>query len=89
ELHNIFANHGQTGMGALRGRTMVQINTSNSFRNPSIAYDYANTARGEPIGDFYSKLLKYRKMLNFDEQQIKRQFLRGFSPDLEDDAECI
>ncbi|CAG8593262.1 12321_t:CDS:1, partial [Dentiscutata heterogama] len=28
-------------------------------------------------------------MLNFDEQQIKRQFLRGLSPDLEDDAERI
>ncbi|CAG8855200.1 45936_t:CDS:2, partial [Gigaspora margarita] len=42
ELHNIFANHGQAGMGALRGRTMAQMNTSNSFRNPSIAHDYAN-----------------------------------------------
>ncbi|CAG8819824.1 36715_t:CDS:2, partial [Racocetra persica] len=44
---------------------------------------------GEPIGDFYSKLLKYGKMLNLDEQQIKGQFLRGLSPDLEDDAERI
>ncbi|CAG8572448.1 4821_t:CDS:2 [Ambispora leptoticha] len=44
ELHNIFANHGQAGMGNLRGRTMGQMNTSNSFRNPSIAYDYANIA---------------------------------------------
>ncbi|CAG8792142.1 36408_t:CDS:2, partial [Racocetra persica] len=142
ELYNIFANHSQAGMGALQGRTMAQMNTSNSFRNPSIAYDYANTAGnnaitvgvsiilakaftkdwhlaggclsdkpantvnavisekrnlvyrslaqgGEPIGDFYSKLLKYEKMLNLDEQQIKRQFLKGLSPNLEDDAECI
>ncbi|CAG8652927.1 8764_t:CDS:2 [Gigaspora rosea] len=28
-------------------------------------------------------------MLNLDEQQIKGQFLRGLSPDLEDDAERI
>ncbi|CAG8593697.1 17430_t:CDS:2, partial [Gigaspora rosea] len=168
ELHNIFANHGQAGMGALRGRTMAQMITSNSFRNPSTAHDYANTAGnnavtvgvsmipaeaftedwrlaggrpsdrpvnainagnanpivfgdirigqalywlrneyptvisekrnlvygslaqgGEPIGEFYSKLLKYGKMLNLDEQQIKGQFLRGLSPDLEDDAERI
>ncbi|CAG8750539.1 15105_t:CDS:2, partial [Dentiscutata heterogama] len=32
------------GMGALRGRTMAEMNTSNSFRNPSIAHGYANTA---------------------------------------------
>ncbi|CAG8475173.1 17222_t:CDS:2 [Dentiscutata erythropus] len=99
---------------------MTQINTSNSFRNPSIAYYYANIAgnnavtigvsmilaeaftedqlmqliqlkneystiisekcnlvyrllaqKNEPIGEFYSKLLKYGKMLNLDEQQIK------------------
>ncbi|CAG8764910.1 525_t:CDS:1, partial [Gigaspora rosea] len=168
ELHNIFANHGQAGMGALRGRTMAQMNTSNSFRNPSIAHDYANTAgnnavtvgvsmipakaftedwhlaggqlldrpvnainagngnpivfgdirigqalywlknkyptvisekrnlvygllaqESEPIGEFYSKLLKYEKMLNLNKQQIKSQFLRGLSPDLEDDAKRI
>ncbi|CAG8479469.1 16993_t:CDS:2 [Acaulospora colombiana] len=168
ELHNIFANHGQAGMGNLRARTMAQMNTSNSFRNPSIAHDYANIAGNnavtvgvsmipaeaftedwrlaggqpsdrpvnainagnnnpivfgdirigqalywlrtqyptvisekrnlvygslvqgsEPIGEFYSKLLKYGKMLNLDEQQIKGQFLRGLSPDLEDDAERI
>ncbi|CAG8536459.1 13915_t:CDS:2 [Gigaspora margarita] len=168
ELHNIFANHSQASMGALRGQTMAQMNTSNSFRNPSITHDYANTAgnnavtvgvsmipaeaftedwclargrpsdrpinainagnanpivfgdiqidqalywfrneypivisekrnlvygslaqRSEPIGEFYSKLLKYEKMLNLDEQQIKGQFLRGLSSDLEDDAECI
>ncbi|CAG8810385.1 480_t:CDS:2, partial [Racocetra persica] len=88
--------HKQAGMDALRGHIMAQMNTSNSFRNPSIAHDYANTAgnnavtlRGEPIGDFYSKLLKYRKMLNSDEQQIKEQVLRDLSPDLEDDIECI
>ncbi|CAG8729610.1 13119_t:CDS:2, partial [Gigaspora margarita] len=168
ELHNIFANHGQTGIGALRGRTMAQMNTSNSLRNPLIAHDYANIAGNntvtvgvlmipaeaftedwrlaggrpsdrpanavnagnanpivfgdirigqalywlknkyptvisekcnlvyrslaqgsEPIGEFYSKLLKYGKMLNLDEQQIKGQFLQGLSPDLEDDAERI
>ncbi|CAG8533670.1 33216_t:CDS:2, partial [Racocetra persica] len=83
------------GMGALQGRTMAQMNTSNSFRNPSIAHDYTNIASnnavtgGEPIGDFYLKLLKYGKMLNLDEQQIKRQFLRGLSPNLKDDAKCI
>ncbi|CAG8854662.1 2607_t:CDS:1, partial [Gigaspora margarita] len=43
----------------------------------------------EPIGEFYSKLLKYGKMLNLDEQQIKGQFLRSLSPDLENDAERI
>ncbi|CAG8843505.1 22104_t:CDS:2, partial [Gigaspora margarita] len=32
----------QAGIGALRGLTMAQMNTSNSFRNPSIAHDYAN-----------------------------------------------
>ncbi|CAG8729204.1 11657_t:CDS:2, partial [Racocetra persica] len=87
---------GQAGIDALRGRTMAQMNTSNSFRNSSIAHDYANiasnnavTLRGEPIGDFYSKLLKYGKMLNLNEQQIKRQFLKGLFPDLEDDTECI
>ncbi|CAG8855009.1 45658_t:CDS:1, partial [Gigaspora margarita] len=42
ELHNIFANYGQAGMSALWGRTMVQMNTSNSFRNPLIAHDYTN-----------------------------------------------
>ncbi|CAG8730131.1 13434_t:CDS:2, partial [Racocetra persica] len=160
--------YGQVGMGTLQGRTMAQMNTSNSFRNPSIAHNYANTASnnvvtigismilaeaftedwrlarrhlldrpantvnasntnlivfgdiqigqalywlrneypivisekrnlvyrslaqgGEPIRDFYSKFLKYGKMLNLDEQQIKGQFLRGLSLDLEDDAECI
>ncbi|RIA99954.1 hypothetical protein C2G38_2236365, partial [Gigaspora rosea] len=51
---------------------------------------YGSLAQGgEPIGDFYSKLLKYGKMLNLNEQQIKGQFLRGLSPDLEDDAERI
>ncbi|CAG8805332.1 7279_t:CDS:2, partial [Dentiscutata erythropus] len=81
----------QAGMGALQGRTMAQMNTSNSFRNPFIAHDYANIAGNNAItvGDFYSKLLKYGKMLNLDEQQIKGQFLRGLSPDLEDDAERI
>ncbi|CAG8855421.1 1369_t:CDS:1, partial [Gigaspora margarita] len=51
---------------------------------------YGSLAQGgEPIGEFYSKLLKYGKMLNLNEQQIKSQFLRGLSPDLEDDAERI
>ncbi|CAG8856245.1 30643_t:CDS:1, partial [Gigaspora margarita] len=51
---------------------------------------YGSLAQGgEPIGEFYSKLLKYEKMLNLDEQQIKGQFLRGLSPDLKDDAERI
>ncbi|CAG8833894.1 18524_t:CDS:1, partial [Racocetra persica] len=49
ELHNIFANHDQAGMGALQGRTIAQINTSNSFRNPSIVYDYANTAGNNAV----------------------------------------
>ncbi|CAG8847919.1 26954_t:CDS:1, partial [Gigaspora margarita] len=49
ELHNIFTNHGQAGMGALRGRTMAQINTSNSFRNPSIAHNYANIAGNNAV----------------------------------------
>ncbi|CAG8472938.1 2600_t:CDS:2 [Acaulospora colombiana] len=48
-----------------------------------------NPIESEPIGEFYSKLLKYGKMLNLDEQQIKGQILRGLSPDLEDDAERI
>ncbi|CAG8850423.1 23065_t:CDS:2, partial [Racocetra persica] len=34
----------RAGMGALQRRTIAQINTSNSFRNPLIAHDYANTA---------------------------------------------
>ena len=51
---------------------------------------YGSLVQGsEPIGEFYSKLLKYGKMLNLDEQQIKGQFLRGLSSDLEDDAERI
>ncbi|CAG8850891.1 23280_t:CDS:1, partial [Racocetra persica] len=37
------------GMGALRGRTMAQINTSNSFRNLSIAHDYTNTAGNNAV----------------------------------------
>ncbi|CAG8846337.1 26773_t:CDS:1, partial [Racocetra persica] len=49
ELHNIFANHGQAGMGALRGHTIAQMNTSNSFRNPLIAHDYANTASNNAV----------------------------------------
>ncbi|CAG8719123.1 5861_t:CDS:2, partial [Dentiscutata heterogama] len=49
ELHNIFANHGQAGIGALRGCTMAQMNTSNSFRNPSIAHDYANIAGNNAV----------------------------------------
>ncbi|CAG8652354.1 18045_t:CDS:2, partial [Racocetra persica] len=49
ELHNIFANHGQAGMGALRGRTIAQMNTNNSFRNPSIVYNYANTASNNVV----------------------------------------
>ncbi|CAG8702871.1 28183_t:CDS:2, partial [Racocetra persica] len=44
---------------------------------------------GESIEDFYSKLLKYGKMLNLDEQQIKEKFLRGLSSDLKDDVERI
>ncbi|CAG8487307.1 23151_t:CDS:2 [Cetraspora pellucida] len=125
-------------MGALRGYTIAQMNTSNSFRISSIANKYANDtsnntvtasisiipaeaftedwhlAEGdhqidllmqlmqkynlvygllalgsEPIREFYLKLLKYRKMLNLDEQQIKGQFLQGLSSDLEDDAKHI
>ncbi|CAG8852236.1 4030_t:CDS:1, partial [Racocetra persica] len=49
ELHNIFANHGQASIGALQGYTMIQMNTSNSFRNPSIAHDYANTASNNAV----------------------------------------
>ncbi|CAG8656694.1 7190_t:CDS:2, partial [Scutellospora calospora] len=122
--------------------TIAQMNTSNSFENPLITHNYANTAdnnavtigvsmipakaftedwhlaegylsdrpanainanntnsiafgdiqitqKGEPIGEFYSKLLKYRKILNLDEQQIKGQFLRGLSSDLEDNEKYI
>ncbi|CAG8851428.1 359_t:CDS:2, partial [Gigaspora margarita] len=87
------------GMGTLRGHTMAQMNTSNSFRNPSIAHDYANVVGNNAVtvsnsmipaeGEFYSKLLKYGKMLNLDEQKIKGQFLRGLFSDLKDDAERI
>ncbi|CAG8845926.1 3225_t:CDS:1, partial [Racocetra persica] len=49
ELHNIFANYSQAGMGALRECTMAQMNTSNSFKNPSIAHDYANTASNNAV----------------------------------------
>ncbi|CAG8848740.1 25989_t:CDS:2, partial [Gigaspora margarita] len=49
ELHNIFANHSQADMGALWGRTMAQINTSNSFRNPLIAHDYANVVGNNAV----------------------------------------
>ncbi|CAG8678990.1 5650_t:CDS:2, partial [Dentiscutata heterogama] len=43
--------HGQAleCMGALRGHTMAQMNISNSFRNPSIAHDYANTASNNAV----------------------------------------
>ncbi|CAG8823678.1 39622_t:CDS:2, partial [Gigaspora margarita] len=37
------------GMGALWGRTMAQMNTSNSFRNPSIAHDYANVVGNNAV----------------------------------------
>ncbi|CAG8840506.1 28474_t:CDS:2, partial [Gigaspora margarita] len=37
------------GMGALRGRTIAQMNTSNSFRNPSIAHDYANVVGNNAV----------------------------------------
>ncbi|CAG8558868.1 9408_t:CDS:2 [Acaulospora morrowiae] len=51
---------------------------------------FGSLAQGDdPLGVFYSKLRKYRKMLNHDEEQIKGQFLRGLFPDLEDDAERI
>ncbi|CAG8491622.1 6017_t:CDS:2 [Acaulospora morrowiae] len=168
ELHNILANHGQANIAGVQGRTMAQMNNTNSFRNPSIAHTYANVpannavtvgnsmvpaeafiedwrlaggrpsdrpvnavnaannnpiifdnirigqalywlkneyptvlsekrnlvfgslAQGDdPLGVFYSKLRKYGKMLNHDEEQIKGQFLRGLSSDLEDDAERI
>ncbi|CAG8856544.1 4280_t:CDS:2, partial [Gigaspora margarita] len=35
--------------GALRGRTMAQMNTSNSFRNPSIAHGYANVVGNNAV----------------------------------------
>ncbi|CAG8539991.1 17661_t:CDS:2 [Cetraspora pellucida] len=41
--------YGQALECALWGRTMAQMNTSNSFRNPSIAHDYANTASNNAI----------------------------------------
>ncbi|CAG8596561.1 661_t:CDS:2, partial [Racocetra persica] len=34
--------HGQANMGALQDHIIAQMNTSNSFKNPSIAHDYAN-----------------------------------------------
>ncbi|CAG8799675.1 26736_t:CDS:2, partial [Dentiscutata erythropus] len=49
EVHNILANHGQAGMAALRARTMAQMVTSNSFRNPSIAHDYANVSGNNAV----------------------------------------
>ncbi|CAG8548666.1 15084_t:CDS:2, partial [Dentiscutata heterogama] len=168
ELHNILANHGQANIAGIQGRTMAQMNTSNSFRNPSIAHTYANVPANnavmignsmipaesfnedwrlaggrpsdrpanavnagnnnaiildnirigqalywlkneyptvlsekrslvfgslvqgdDPLGTFYAKLRKYGNMLNHDEKQIKGQFLRGLSSDLEDDADRI
>ncbi|CAG8540367.1 590_t:CDS:2 [Cetraspora pellucida] len=49
ELHNIFANYDQADINALWRCTMAQMNTSNSFRNPSIAYDYANTVDNNAV----------------------------------------
>ncbi|CAG8625270.1 6828_t:CDS:2 [Diversispora eburnea] len=37
------------GMAALRARTMAQMVTSNSFRNPSIAHDYANVSGNNAV----------------------------------------
>ncbi|CAG8623655.1 2038_t:CDS:1, partial [Diversispora eburnea] len=36
-------------MTALRGRTMAQMVTSNSFRNPSIAHDYVNVNENNAV----------------------------------------
>ncbi|CAG8721728.1 20707_t:CDS:2, partial [Dentiscutata erythropus] len=49
ELHNILANHGQANIAGVQVRTMAQINTSNSFRNPSIAHTYANTPANNAV----------------------------------------
>ncbi|CAG8809066.1 3691_t:CDS:1, partial [Racocetra persica] len=49
ELHNIFANHSQAGIDTLQAYTIAQMNTSNSFRNSSIAYNYANTADNNTV----------------------------------------
>ena len=42
KLNNIYDNHGQGGMGNLRGRTMQQMRGTNSFRLHSLASTFAN-----------------------------------------------
>src|SRR5688572_17612356 len=42
ELNNLLNNHGQNSWANLVGRSMQQLVASNSFRNPSEAYTYAN-----------------------------------------------
>ena len=49
KLTNIFDNHGQAGMGALRGRTMAQMLASNSFRPHSLASTFANIAGNNAV----------------------------------------
>ena len=42
ELNNLFNNHGQNTWANIVARTMQQLTTSNSFRDPSGALNYAN-----------------------------------------------
>ncbi|CAG8673865.1 3547_t:CDS:2 [Ambispora leptoticha] len=53
ELHNIFANHGQAGMGALRERTMAQMNTSLS---PDLEDDAKRIGTEQPLADLFKIL---------------------------------
>ena len=58
-LTNVFNNHGQAGMGALRGRTMAQMIASNSFRLNSLASTFANVPANNAVtvGDVNARML--------------------------------
>ena len=59
KLINIFDNHGQGGMGALRGRTMAQMIASNSFRAHSLASTFANIGGNNAVtvGDVIARMV--------------------------------
>ena len=49
KLKNLYNNHGQANWTAIRGRTMQQLTTSNSFRPGSEADTYARTAGNNAV----------------------------------------
>ena len=68
ELHNLFNNHGQANWAGVVGRTMPQLNASNSFRNPSRACTYATTPANNGTALNVSGLLPaYGLIQNWDD----------------------